>query len=122
MTQGKDQYTKELDFQQVIFIGRVAMINEAATDGFDREFEDMVDLELWNIDHLIDDETRDKLKEIECIGAECSITDKVEGSKNKRIRIGQKLRMSTAILHKNRLWGKTVGKFKWDFNPEEYES
>jgi len=121
MGQGKEQYTKELDFQQVIFIGRVAMINEAATDGFDREFEDMVDLELWNIDHLIKDEAREELKEIDRIGADCPITDKIGSSKHKRVRIGRKLKLSTAILHKNRLWGKTVGKFKWDFNPEEYE-
>lgn len=122
MAQSNDQYTKELDFQQVIFIGRVAMINESATDGFDREFEDMVDLELWNIDHLIDDETREKLKAIEKIGEDCPITDKLGMSKFKRQRISGKLRLSTAILHKNRLWGKTVGKFRWDFNPEEFES
>lgn len=97
------------------------MINEAASDGFDREFEDMVDLELWNIDHLISDETREDLKEIDAIGADGDITDKIGSSKNKRIRISRKLRLSTKILHKNRLWGKTVGKFKWDFNPEEYE-
>lgn len=121
MSNAKESYTKELDFQQVIFIGRVAMINEAATDGFDREFEDMVDLELWNIDHLINDETRVVLEEIECIGAECSITDKIESSKHKRKRIARKLKLSTKILHKNRLWGKTVGKYKWDFNPEEFE-
>jgi hypothetical protein len=122
MSDPKETYTKELDFQQVIFIGRVAMINEAATDGFDREFEDMVDLELWNIDHLIDDDTREVLKEIEGVGKDCALTDKIGMSKHKRIRIGRKLKLSTKILHKNRLWGKTVGKFKWDFNPEEYES
>ena len=121
MSNAKETYTKELDFQQVIFIGRVAMINEAATDGFDREFEDMVDLELWNIDHLVNDETRATLEEINCIGKECAITDKISSSRHKRDRIGKKLKLSTKILHKNRLWGKTVGKFKWDFNPEEFE-
>lgn len=97
------------------------MINEAASDGFDREFEDMVDLELWNIDHLIKDDKREELKEIDKVGEGCAITDKIGMSKFKRIRISRKLRLSTEILHKNRLWGKTVGKFKWDFNPEEFE-
>ena len=117
----KEQYTKELDFQQVIFIGRVAMINEAASDGFDREFEDMSDLELWNIDHLINDENREKIRLINQIGVDTPVTDKILSGKQKRDRIGKKLRLSTAILHKNRLWGKTVGKYKWDFNPEDHE-
>lgn len=99
------------------------MADEAATDGFDKEFEDLVDLLCLVISPLIsagDQET--EWLDIDKIGKGINIHEIVKIGLAKRERIHDKMYLAMKIIHKNKMLFRNVNTYKWDFDPEEIET
>ena len=118
----KDVFTDRLDFQSTIMFGLQAMFKEAAADGFDKEFEDIVDLLCFQISFLIKRAGKwDEWVDLDKIGADTPIADTVGQLKHKRTRIRKKMILAVEVLDKYKLLLKKVDSFKWDFNPMDLE-
>lgn len=98
------------------------MFKESAQDGFDKEFEDVVDLMGFMISPLIKKADKwDEWETIEKHGSEIPITDTVKTNRAKRQRIRDKMILVMEILNDNKLLLKSIGSHKWDFDPSKYE-
>lgn len=118
-----DKFVSDLDFQQVLFIGMAQMYYEAAQDGYQREFEDLVDNMVDDIfDLVIDSKQVTALHRIEAIGEDTPETDTKQRLKDKRKRIRLKKRLINRVLVKKGMLGKRVGVHPFAFDPNKLEA
>lgn len=117
-----ESFTKDLDFQQVLFIGMAQMYYEAAQDGYKKEFEDLVDNMVDDIfDLVIECDLVTKLHRIEAIGDKTPDSDIRQLLKDKRVRIRLKKRLINKVLVQKKMLGKRVGTHAFAFDPDRLE-
>lgn len=118
-----EKFASDLDFQQVLFIGMAQMYYEAAQDGYQREFEDLVDNMVDDIfDLVIESKQVTALHRIEGIGEDTPVTDVRQQMKDKRKRIRLKKRLINRVLVKKGMLGKRVGIHPFAFDPNKLEA
>lgn len=117
-----EKFSKDLDFQQVIFIGMAQMYYEAAQDGYQKEFEDLVDNMVDDIfDLVVECKETTALHRIEEIGKDTPESNMRLQLKDKRKRIRLKKRLINRVLVKKGMLGKRVGVHPFGFNPDRLE-
>lgn len=117
-------YTDRMTTAETIQYYLRKMADEAATDGFDKEFEDLVDLLMFTISPMVRKaDMTDKWKEINDIGAGLSVFDDIIAlGKAKRQRIEKKMVLAMKIIDDNKMLFRNVNTFKWEFDPMKYDT
>lgn len=111
-------YTDRMTTAETIQYYLRKMADEAATDGFDKEFEDLVDLLMFTISPMTRKaDLNEKWQEINEIGKGLDVFDTVKMGKSKRERIEKKMVMAMQIIDDNKMLFRNVNTFKWEFDP-----
>lgn len=120
---GGTTYTDRMTTAETIQYYLRKMADEAASDGFDKEFEDLVDLLMYTISPLIAGaDLVDDWDDIELIGGDLKITDSIKMGVAKRKRIRKKMILAMKIIDKNKMLFRHVNTFKWEFDPLEIKT
>ena len=115
-------YTDRMTTAETIQYYLRKMADEAASDGFDKEFEDLVDLLMFTISPM----TRkanltEKWQDINKIGKGLDVFDTVKMGQAKRQRSEEMMVMAMKIIDDNKMLFRNVNTFKWEFDPMELE-
>ena len=120
---GDITYTDKMTTAETIQYILRKMGDEAATDGFDKEFEDLVDLLCLIISPLIvAGDQEQEWRDLDEHGKGLKIQQTLEMGLAKRVRIHTKMFLAMKVIHKNRMLFRNINTYKWDFDPEEKET
>ena len=115
-------YTDRMTTAETIQYYLRKMADEAASDGFDKEFEDLVDLLCLTISPLVHNADRtDEWNSINEIGKDTDIMNTIQLGKDKRQRITKKMILAMDIINSNKMLFRHVNTFKWEFDPNDLE-
>lgn len=116
-------YTDRMTTAETIQFYLRQMAIEAARDGFDEEFEDLVDLLMFTISPLIlNADMVDVWEGYDKIGKDLDIFATVKMGLAKRERIRKKMILAMKIINDNKMLFRNVNTFKWEFDPLELET
>jgi len=110
--------TDELSYKAVILNHLTLMSKELATDGFYLEYEDMVDTLIDFLWPYLNKERKEKIVEIDKIGNDVPIHEKLNFEKVKRERIRKKKRVAMGQLRDLDLLLKQRKQSRFDFDAE----
>lgn len=117
MAEGKYTYTDRLDFPSTLMFIVRQMGVEAGAEGFQSQFEDIVDLLCFCLSPFIDEAGRKaEWEAIEKEGFDIPITDSLNFQRSKRKRIRSKLLLCFEVMQKNKLLLKRVQEFGHEFD------
>ncbi len=115
-------FPNKMDFNSIIVYYHYLMGQEAAKDGWKKEFEDLVDLLLITLHSIFDKKEMAKWGKIDDRGSDQELelvaTDPVRAGINKRKRIKEKLMLASKVIHNNKMGFKHLKEYKHDFDPE----
>lgn len=123
MTGETEVFPHKMDMNSVVIYYYYLMGQEAAKDGWEKEFEDLVDLLLIALHCIFDEKESKAWEEIDNRGSEEEMAllegDPLKFGIKKRKRIKEKLKLATMVIDKNKLGFKHIKEYKSDFDPEE---
>lgn len=115
-------FPNKMDMNSVIIYYHYLMGQEAAKDGWVKEFEDLVDLLLITLHSIFNDKEIAKWEKIDDRGSEeelqLMMSDPIKAGGKKRLRIKEKLMLASKVIHKNKIGFKHLKEYKSDFDPE----
>lgn len=115
-------YTDRMTTAETIQYYLRKMADEAAADGFDKEFEDLVDLLMFTISPMIRKANlTETWQDINKIGADIDRFDTVITGRAKRQRIEKKMVLAMKIIDDNKMLFRNVNTFKWEFDPMQLD-
>lgn len=115
-------FPNKMDFNSIIVYYHYLMGQEAAKDGWEKEFEDLVDLLLITLHSIFNNEEIAKWEDIDDRGSpedlKLMTSEPLKAGTKKRKRIKNKLMLASKVIHKNKIGFKHLKEYKHDFDPE----
>lgn len=115
-------FPNKMDMNSVVVYYHYLMGQEAASDGWEKEFEDLVDLLLITLHTIFSKPQLAEWTLIDDRGSEEDLqlvmSDPFKAGVKKRARIKEKLMLAEKVIHKNKMGFKHLKEYKWDFDPE----
>ena len=115
-------FPNKMDMNSVVIYYHYLMGQEAAADGWEKEFEDLVDLLLITLHTIFNEKNMAEWTLIDDRGSEADLqlvlSDPFKAGVKKRRRIKEKLMLAEKVIHKNKMGFKHLKEYTWDFDPE----
>ena len=115
-------FPNKMDFNSIVVYYHYLMGQEAAKDGWEKEFEDLVDLLLITLHSIFKEDEMKKWNDVDDRGTEedlnLALSDPLRSGMKKRKRIKNKLMLASKVIHRTKMGFKHIGEYKSDFDPE----